>query len=174
MKRARRLRREMSLPEVLLWRELRKRPAGLKFRRQFPIGQMTVDFVCLERRIALEVDGEGHGFGDQPRRDAARDAILRRSGFAVLRLPARDVLRDLDAVLRHVVATCSVAGSSPERGGEPAKPVAGSRASTPHAPEEFAPRSAMGPLHHRSDGPPPRSGEDLGSSGTARSGEDLP
>ena len=49
VKRARALRRTTSLPEVLLWQQLRKRPDGVKFRKQFPIGEMTVDFACLER-----------------------------------------------------------------------------------------------------------------------------
>ena len=127
VKRARRLRREMSLPEVLLWQVLRKRPDGHKFRRQFPIGLMTADFACVERRLIIEVDGEAHNFGDQPQRDVARDAILRREGFRVMRIAARDVLDDMDAVLRYIVATCS----------------------------------GVGPLHHPTDGPPPRSGEEL-------------
>ena len=110
VKRARQLRRRMSLPEVLLWQALQRRPEGHKFRRQFPVEQITVDFACLERRLIIEVDGEGHGFGDQPRRDAARDAMLGRHGFRVMRIAARDVLKDMDAVLRHIVATCSEVG----------------------------------------------------------------
>ena len=105
----------MSLPEVLLWQELRKRPAGLKFRRQFPVGQITADFACLECRFIVEVDGEGHSYGDQPLRDVARDALLGREGFAVLRIPARDVLEDMDAVVRWIVAFC--ADVSPPRNG---------------------------------------------------------
>lgn len=127
VRRSRQLRRQMSLPEVLLWQQLRKRPDELKFRRQFPIRDMTVDFVCLERRLVIEIDGEGHSFGDQPRRDSARDAILKREGFRVIRIAARDVLRDMDAVLRFIVATCSEVGplhhdaarrGSPPRSGE--------------------------------------------------------
>jgi very-short-patch-repair endonuclease len=100
----------MSLPEVLLWQQLRKRPHGLKFRKQFPLGELTVDFACLERRLIIEVDGQGHSFGDQPRRDAARNAILRREGFGVVRIAASDVLKDMDAVLHFIVVTCSEAG----------------------------------------------------------------
>ena len=111
VKRARSLRRKMSLPEVLLWQVLRNRPGGLKFRRQFPTDRMTTDFACLSHRLIIEVDGEGHSFGDQPRRDAARDALLKRDGFRVLRVAARDVLDDLDAVLRWIVATCTDVGS---------------------------------------------------------------
>ena len=110
VKRARQLRRQMSLPEVLLWQQLRKRPDGLKFRKQFPISEMTVDFACLERRLVIEVDGEGHSFGDQPRRDKARDALLGREGFRVVRIAARDVLRNMDGVLQLIVATCSEVG----------------------------------------------------------------
>jgi len=104
VKRARRLRRAMSLPEVILWQALRKRPGGLKFRRQFPSEAMTVDFACLERRLIIEVDGEGHNRGDQPGRDRARDAILGRNGFTVLRIAARDVLHHLEDVLRFIVS----------------------------------------------------------------------
>jgi len=53
---ARQLRRKMSLPEVVLWQQLRKRPAGIRFRRQFPCYGYVVDFACLERRLAIEVD----------------------------------------------------------------------------------------------------------------------
>ena len=110
VKRARSLRREMNLPEVLLWQQLRRRPGGLKFRRQFPTDRMTVDFACLERRLIVEVDGEGHSFGDQPRRDVARDALLRRDGFTIMRIAARDVLGDMEAAVRYIVATCSEVG----------------------------------------------------------------
>jgi very-short-patch-repair endonuclease len=126
VKRARRLRREMSLPEVLLWQQLCRRVTGHKFRKQFPIGDMTVDFACLEQRVIIEVDGEGHSFGDQPRRDAARDAILRREGFRIVRVAASDVLRDMDSVLRFIVSACSeggplhqpAAGPPPSTGGD--------------------------------------------------------
>ena len=127
VKRARKLRREMSLPEVLLWDALRTRPDGLKFRRQFPNDRITVDFACLSHRLIVEVDGNWHGYGDQPQRDEARNAVSAREGFNVMRIAARDVLQDLDSVVRGIAARCS----------------------------------EVGPLHHPSDGPPPRSGEDL-------------
>ena len=101
---SRRLRRRMSLPEVLLWRDLRAGPADLKFRRQHPTGPYSLDFYCGDARLAIEVDGEAHGRGDRPQRDRARDAWLERAGIETMRIPARDVLHDLDAVLRGIVA----------------------------------------------------------------------
>jgi very-short-patch-repair endonuclease len=100
----------MSLPEVLLWQALRQRPHGYKFRRQFPIGPITTDFACLERRLIVEVDGDQHGLGDQPQRDVGRDMSLRREGFVVMRVAALDVLKDLDSVIRGIVARCSEVG----------------------------------------------------------------
>ncbi len=104
---ARRLRRMMTKPEVRLWEVLRTRPAGLKFRRQHPIGPFVLDFYCPISRLAIEVDGMVHEMGDNPERDARRDAWLRERGISVMRLAARDVLADLDAVLVAIVRRCA-------------------------------------------------------------------
>ena len=106
VERARSLRRQMSLPEVLLWRALRTRPNGLKFRRQHAIGGYDADFACLSARMLIEVDGEGHVHERQHRIDALRQCDLERTGFAVMRIAARDVLSDIDAVVRIIVARC--------------------------------------------------------------------
>ncbi len=86
---AARLRREMSLPEILLWQELRKRPGGLKFRYQHPAGcSYVLDFFCARKRLAIEVDSEAHNRGDRPERDAVRDAWISARGVRILRIPA--------------------------------------------------------------------------------------
>jgi len=100
---ARRLRREMSLPEVLLWRELRKRPGGLKFRRQHASGDYVLDFFCSDARLAIEIDGIAHAMGDRPLRDEARDGWFARAGVETLRLAATEVLRDVEAVTEQIV-----------------------------------------------------------------------
>src|SRR5947209_11021933 len=92
IRRARNLRRQMSLPEVLLWRALRTRPAGLKFRRQQAAGPYVVDFFCHDAGLVVEIDGESHSRGNQPVIDAARDAYLHRNGYTVFRIPAAAVL----------------------------------------------------------------------------------
>ncbi|VXC77037.1 endonuclease domain-containing protein [Sphingomonas sp. AX6] len=102
---ARKLRKAMSLPEVLLWQALRRRPDGLKFRKQHPSDVYTLDFYCGDARLAIEVDGEAHSRGNRPVRDAARDAWFERHGIATLRIPASEVLQDLDAVIHHIVHT---------------------------------------------------------------------
>ena len=102
--RARRLRREMSLPEVLLWRELRTRPGGFKFRRQQAAGPWVVDFFCHDASLVVEIDGESHNRGNQPEIDRDRDAYLRQNGFRVLRIAATDVLNGVDEVVRQIVA----------------------------------------------------------------------
>ncbi|WP_445949834.1 endonuclease domain-containing protein [Sphingomonas sp. 2378] len=94
----------MTLPEVVLWRVLRERPEGLRFRRQHPAWAYVLDFHCPAARLAVEVDGEVHGRGNRPERDTRRDAFLGEHGVAVLRIPAGDVLRDLDSVVRYIVA----------------------------------------------------------------------
>ena len=97
----------MTLPEVLLWQQLRKRPTGLRFRRQFPCLGYVIDFACLERRLAIEVDGEAHSMGTNPLRDRIRDDRLAVVGFQTLRIAARDVLDNLEGVMSHILTTCA-------------------------------------------------------------------
>ena len=101
---ARGLRRKMTLPEVIIWHWLRQRPNGLKFRRQHPTGPYILDFFCSDARLAIEIDGDAHAMGEQPARDAARDAWLQTAGIQTLRIRAADVLEDTDAVLRWIIA----------------------------------------------------------------------
>ncbi len=112
----RKLRREMSLPEIVLWQALRKEQlAGLRFRRQHPIGPFVVDFYCPAARLAIEVDGLTHDSIANAHRDERREAWLAQQGVRVLRVRASDVLKDekLEGVLLGIkeVASCSPSGS---------------------------------------------------------------
>ncbi len=100
----------MSLPEVLLWQELRKRPGDFKFRRQNPQQGYRLDFPCLSARLIVEVDGEAHNRGDRPARDIVRDARMDSHGFETLRIPAREVLSNLDGVVTGIVTACRARG----------------------------------------------------------------
>jgi very-short-patch-repair endonuclease len=104
--RARALRRNLTLPEGLLWRVLRHRPEGLKFRRQHPIGHCIVDFYCASRKLVVEIDGEVHSMGDVPQRDARRDAWLKGQGLRIIRFPAVEVMKDLESVVTAITLAC--------------------------------------------------------------------
>ena len=88
----------MTLPEVLLWQRLRKRAGKVKFRRQHSVGGHVLDFYCAEAKLDVEIDGEGHSRGDRAAKDADRDRALTALGLNILRLPAADVLHDVDLV----------------------------------------------------------------------------
>ena len=106
VRRALTLRRSMTLPEVLLWRALRDRPDALKFRRQHPSGPFVLDFYCESARLAIEIDGMAHDMGENPDRDQRRDEWFAARGITVLRIAARDILDNLDGVVRHIVLHC--------------------------------------------------------------------
>lgn len=119
------LRRAMTDAERRLWTGLRKEMpevAGTHFRRQVAIGRYIADFVCLGRRLIVELDGEIHDDGEQKRRDMERDAYLRQQGFRVLRFRNRDVMLDVKSVLRTIDVEFGVStptpDPSPQGGGE--------------------------------------------------------
>ena len=103
-------RRVATAAETLLWRDLRdRRCGGFEFRRQMPIGPHIVDFVCLDGRLIVELDGRPHDDPSQARHDERRDRWLEAQGFRVLRL-ANDslcagagelVLNDIREALRR-------------------------------------------------------------------------
>jgi very-short-patch-repair endonuclease len=122
---ARKLRSEMSLPEILLWRALRARPGGLKFRRQHPAGPYVLDFYCAAARLAIEIDGFVHDSEPAAKRDEARSRSLRSQGVATLRVPAKIVLEDMERVVARIVEVASAraplhlaAHGPPPRAGE--------------------------------------------------------
>ena len=102
--RARKFRRQMSLPEVILWTALRGREPGRPvFRRQHLVGPYVLDFYCATARLCVEVDGASHGFGDRPRRDARRDAYLRDAGIHTIRISSFGVLEDASMIAGSLV-----------------------------------------------------------------------
>ena len=108
---ARRLRREMSLPEVLLWRELKQ--SGVKFRKQHPVGRYVVDFYCPAAKLAIEIDGIAHDMGVRPETDQVRDAFLRGRGLEAARIPAAEVLRSAKGVAASLAALCRERSAGP-------------------------------------------------------------
>jgi very-short-patch-repair endonuclease len=96
--RARQLRKNPTDAERVLWQKHRFwQVEGLKFRRQQPLGPYIVDFVCLEKRLVVEVDGGQHA--ENANYDKQRDAWLYDQEFVVLRFWNHDVLRRIDEVM---------------------------------------------------------------------------
>ncbi len=102
--RARLLRRNATRAEDLLWKELRNRQLGRwKFRRQHPIDRFIVDFVSLDGRLVIEVDGATHSEPRDLRHDAERTRILESLGFHVVRITNEDVYSNMDGVLNSIL-----------------------------------------------------------------------
>ncbi len=98
---ARTLRRNQTDAERKLWLLLRdRRFAGFKFRRQHPLGPYVADFVCLKRRLVIEVDGGQHA--DRAAADAVRTDWLAAQGYRVLRFWNNQVLGQAQAVLQVI------------------------------------------------------------------------
>ncbi|PBC01318.1 DUF559 domain-containing protein [Mesorhizobium sp. WSM3860] len=101
-KRARRLRQSDNEAETALWMELRdRRLNGLKFVRQFPIGNYFADFACRECQLVVEVDGSQHAGNSY---DQIRDRFLVSNNWSVLRFWNVDVLKKRDEVLETILA----------------------------------------------------------------------
>jgi very-short-patch-repair endonuclease len=103
--RAKDLRKQSTNTERHLWYNLRANRLGFKFKRQVPIGTYIVDFVCLEKRLIVELDGGQHL--DNEQYDRERTAWLTAHGFKVLRFWNNEVLQQTASVIEvimHVLA----------------------------------------------------------------------
>jgi len=109
----------MTLPEVLLWQQLRGSQLGVRFRRQHPLGPYIVDFFCSAASLAVEVDGTAHGYGDRPARDSERDRFFSDNGVDVLRLCASAVLRDVGSAVVAIAARVARPLHQPSAGPPP-------------------------------------------------------
>jgi isoleucyl-tRNA synthetase/very-short-patch-repair endonuclease len=89
--------------EELLWQELRgKKLEGFKFRRQHPMGRYIADFVCLKRRLVIELDGSYHNHPEIQELDEFRSEFLHYHGFKVIRFKNEDVLNLKDEVIGQI------------------------------------------------------------------------
>ncbi|MBL0923832.1 MAG: DUF559 domain-containing protein [Sphingomonadaceae bacterium] len=105
VRKAKKLRREMTVPEVYLWQHLRAQTA-VKIRRQHPIGPYIPDFFCSKAKLAIDVDGIVHDMGDNPERDVARDLALAKLGIETVRIPASDILKNSAEVANTIIRLC--------------------------------------------------------------------
>ena len=111
--RARRLRRNPTKAEAALWYRLRSRSLdGYKFVRQEPIGPFTVDLICRERRLVIEVDGGQHADNSG---DAVRDKWLVNHNYRVLRFWNNDVMGNMAGVLETIATALAESPPHPDR-----------------------------------------------------------
>ena len=101
--RARRLRRDVTDAERVLWQRLRAiKPNGSHFRRQATIGPYFADFACHEKRLVIELDGGQHNTSQGVEADEKRTAFLQSRGYRVLRFWNNDVLGNIDGVMKAI------------------------------------------------------------------------
>ncbi len=114
-KQAKKLRQAGILHEALLWQQLKRNQLlGLDFDRQKIIGSYIVDFFCAEKGVVLEADGTSHdGRGAE---DAKRDAYLKGLGLLVIRIPASEVLQNLEGVMSYLRNHPALRGTPPREG----------------------------------------------------------
>ena len=93
--------------EELLWRYLRGNKLGLHFRRQHIIGCYIADFICLKKKVIIEIDGGYHSQSEQIIKDYYRTEKLESLGFVVLRFKNEDIYRNLSLVLDSIFNTIS-------------------------------------------------------------------
>ncbi len=99
---ARQLRREQSPIEAILWKRIRSQQLnGLKFRRQYPVGNYIIDFYCPALKLAIELDGDSHN--EQINYDETRTLWLNQQGIEVLRFTNQEVVQNLDGVLEMIL-----------------------------------------------------------------------
>lgn len=100
--RARELRNNSTLGEVLLWKKIKKRKLGFQFHRQVPINHFIVDFYCHELQLAIEVDGSIHDNPKQKAKDIERQYRLEQLGVRFIRITDKDVKKNMDAVIQFL------------------------------------------------------------------------
>lgn len=101
---ARELRNNSTLGEILLWQKIKNKSLGVEFNRQVPIDNYIVDFFCRKLFLAIEIDGDSHDFADIAFNDEIRQSRLESLGVIFLRIDDREVKCDMDNVIREIEA----------------------------------------------------------------------
>ncbi|MBU1024191.1 endonuclease domain-containing protein [bacterium] len=102
----RKLRKESTIPEQLLWSRLRNRKLGHKFRRQHHVGNYILDFYCVELRLAIEVDGLIHHEIEHQEYDNERSKFISSVGITVIRFDNDEIFINIDSVLSRISCKC--------------------------------------------------------------------
>ena len=106
---ARTLRKNQTPQEKILWNLVRNSQIkGLKFRRQYPIGDYIVDFICKDIKLIIEIDGGQHNEPDKLNYDNERTLYLENQGYKVIRFWNNDIDNNIAGVYDVLKKTCGV------------------------------------------------------------------
>lgn len=97
------LRKNMTKAEYMLWRHLKNKQRGYKFRRQHNIGKYIVDFYCRELKLIIEIDGDVHCEDKQKEKDVIRTEELEKLGLRVKRYTNLDILHNIYQAMDDLV-----------------------------------------------------------------------
>jgi len=96
------LRKNMPLPEIVLWQALKGRKLGYRFSRQISVDKYIIDFYCKDLQLAIEVDGDSHYFDGANEQDGLRQKRLEMHGIQFLRFTNKEVLYSLSSVVAKI------------------------------------------------------------------------
>jgi very-short-patch-repair endonuclease len=97
---ARELRKQSTLSEILLWKKIKRKTFGVEFHRQVPIDNYIVDFFCHELMLAIEIDGSSHHFHEIELKDITRQQKLESLGIQFIRFKDKEIKQQMNGVLR--------------------------------------------------------------------------
>ncbi|HBI17193.1 MAG TPA: DNA-cytosine methyltransferase [Candidatus Moranbacteria bacterium] len=101
--RCRDLRKNSTPQEIILWSKLRNRKFNkLKFKRQYPIGKYIIDFICLDKKLIIELDGWQHKEENNENYDQTRTDFLENNGFKVIRFWNNEINNNLEGVFLRI------------------------------------------------------------------------
>ena len=103
---AKNLRKNQTEAEKLLWKHLKaKQINGFKFRRQHPMGKFITDFICLEKKLVVELDGGQHVLNKE--KDIERDKWFYNEGFEVLRIWNNEIFHNINGIMEAIEEFCN-------------------------------------------------------------------
>ncbi|MCQ2220741.1 MAG: DUF559 domain-containing protein [Prevotella sp.] len=102
---ARKNKKYQTFEENYLWEYIRAGNIGYKFKRQHIIGQYIADFICLEKKLIIEVDGGYHSQYEQRIKDCRRTKILEGYDYRILRFKNEEIIENIEAVIQSIINT---------------------------------------------------------------------
>ena len=103
---ARQMRKNQTEAESILWQRLRAKQLGVRFRKQHLIDRYIVDFVCISKKLIIEIDGRYHETTEQKEQDQIRTETLNSLGFEVIRFKNEEIIADTDRVVAEISSCC--------------------------------------------------------------------